>query len=344
MSRAARAVALGVAYPLGLFTALTLGYDASYSQQLYDRSTFVAQYRHGVYRYRVVGREAVLFVARLLNHFGVALHTTAIDNIRGGARWELFTAFVVVNGLAFVGLALVLYAATVRRAEWVAPYAVLVALVAASGYVVTPYDFLGNLLMAVAVVVALWLGDRPWAWPLLTLVAVIGTGTRESFFVAVAAVVAVLLARHGVGGLLPRVGGALWRSTAALAVASVATWITLHIALSDPNEPGGIIWHVPRRLNWNMSSPVAAVMVVLGGVALAGSLPGGAAAWYRRATVLLWVLSLPYLVVAFAGAIWFEAPRLLVPLALCQYLLRSAADTRSGPARMGASRAVAQLG
>jgi hypothetical protein len=143
-------------------------------------------YDHHIYRFRVVGRELVLAVDRLLQHFNVVLHTTATDIGHGRPPADLFTAFVVVNGVAFVALATVLYLATANGDEWRLPYVVLVVLVALSGYVVTPYDNLGYLLTVAAVVVALQ--GRVWGPPLCLVLACVGTATRESFVVALAAV------------------------------------------------------------------------------------------------------------------------------------------------------------
>ena len=197
--------ALAGLLPATLHLVLTLGYDSSYSHQLYAREAFVGHYGHGVYQYRVLGRELVLAVGRVLRHFNLALHTTATDIGHGRPPADLFTAFVVVNGAAFVALAAVLYLVTVAAAtagdeDWRLSYVVVIVLVALSGYVVTPYDYLGYLFTVTAVVVALQ--PRPWAPPLCLLLAAGGTATRESFVVAVAAVAAARVGRSA-GGATP---------------------------------------------------------------------------------------------------------------------------------------------
>jgi hypothetical protein len=179
-----RGLALGGAFPAVLHIATTLGYDSSYSHHLYAREAFLGQYRHGIYRYRVIGRELVLYVARLLEDLKFTLHTHATDIGHGRPPGDLFTAYVLVNGVAFVALAALLYKTTDRGDS--TPYLVLVVLVAMSGYVVTPYDNLSYLLMVTAVVVAL--RRRPWSWIACLPLAMAGTATRESFFVGVAAV------------------------------------------------------------------------------------------------------------------------------------------------------------
>jgi len=79
--------------------------------------------------------------------------------------------------------------------------------------------------------------------------------------------------------------------------------------------------------------PNEASVIRLGGAVLVAELPrfgdrtGTLAARYHRATLYFWILSVPYLVVTVIGGSWFEAPRLLLPLGICQYLLRWSADT-----------------
>ena len=330
-----RAVSLGGILPVVLYVAVTLGYDSSYSHQLYELAAFVAQYRHGIYRYRVVGREAVLVTDRVLHHFHLALHTPAVDLARSGATWELFTAFFVVNGVAFLALAALLYRVTVRSeqwAQWVVPYLVVLVLVAASAYVVTPYDMLSYVVLVAACVGAF----AGWPWPTLLVLAVVGTATRESFLVGVAAVVAGAL-------WWPAARFRLWVGATALALGAVGTYVALRVVLHDAREAGTFWWHVPQALNWNMGSVVAAVLLALGAWVLWAALPPlrrsagaslGVAAvrtWYRRASVTLWLLSLPYLVLSVVGGIWFEALRLAMPVLLCQYLLRWAADAVPAP-------------
>jgi hypothetical protein len=82
-----------------------------------------------------------------------------------------------------------------------------------------------------------------------------------------------------------------------------------------------------------MSSAVAGVLVVLGAGTLYAtwpSLPRVLRSRWHRTRLLLWVLSMPYLAACFVGGIWFEAPRLVLPILLCEHVLRTYLPTPSG--------------
>ena len=343
MARRGQAVALAGVVPAVLHLALTLGYDSSYSHQLYARDAFIGQYEHGIYRFRVIGREVVVAVADLLDHLGVVLHTTATDIGHGRPPDDLFTAFVVVNGVAFVALAMVLYFTSVVDDRSRIAYLTMVVVVAISGYVVTPYDHLSYVFTVAAVLAAL--AGRPWSWPACLVLAVVGTATRESFLVAAAAVVAALLARPRRGGAA--VGWATdraWHAAAALAVGGVGTYVGLRLALGGGDS---FFTRMPRELNWQMSTPVALVIAAAGAWAL-GTLgppmPPGRRTQWRRTQVLLWILSGPYLAGCVIGGIWFEAPRLLMPVLLCQFVLRAAvAQGRVGAEPPGSQESAGDL-
>jgi hypothetical protein len=273
-------------------------------------------------------------VGRVLRHFNLAVHTTATDIGHGRPSADLFTAFVVVNGVAFVALAAVLYLVTVAAAtagdeDWRLSYVVVIVLVALSGYVVTPYDFLGYLLTVTAVIVALQ--PRPWAPPLCLLLAAAGTATRESFVVAVAAAAAALLGRHG-WQALGRWRDPVWWSVVALASGWLGTYVALRMVVGG-DEPGSSLWmSMPRELNWQMSTPVALVFYGLGIWTLQLTWPalaGPARARWRWTRRCLWILSVPYLAVCIVGGIWFETMRLLMPIVLCEHVLRRVVADRA---------------
>ena len=323
--------ALAGLLPATLHLVLTLGYDSSYSHQLYARDAFLGQYENGVYRYRVLGRELVLAVGQVLQRFNVTLHTTATDIGHGRPPGDLFTAFVVVNGVSFVALAIVLYLVTAAAGDddWRLSYVVVIVLVALSGYVVTPYDNLGYLFTVAAVVVAL--RPRPWAPPVCLVLACAGTATRESVVVAVAAVAAALLAEHGVRAFV-RLRDPAWWSAAALVTGWAGTYVVLRLVLGE-DEPGTSLWmRMPRELNWQMSTPVALVFFGLGVATLQLTWPaltGTALRRWHLTRLALWILSAPYVAVCIIGGIWFETMRLLMPIVLCEHVLRRAVADRA---------------
>src|SRR5581483_11462417 len=198
-----------------------------------------------------------------------------------------------------------------------------IVLVALSGYVVTPYDNLGYLLTALAVVVALT--GRPWSPPMCLVLAVAGTATRESFAVAVVAVAAALLGQHG-RRALGRLRDPIWWSAAALAAGWVGTYVTLRIVVpTDPKLDTALSRTVLHDLNWQMSSLLAVLFYALGAVTLQMTWPalaGAARRRWRTTRLALWLLATPYLVVCITQGIWFEAMRLLMPILLSEHILR----------------------
>ena len=311
-----RTIGLGIAFPMAIYMAISLGYDSKYSNRWYQRDVFLSVYdnHRDITRYRVVGRVLVLRTADLLNHFHLALRTP------GTHDGDVFTALVVVNGVGFIGLALLLYRRTAQRNGWLIPYLVMISLVAASAYVVTPYDQLSYVLTA-ALCFALF-GARPRPPLVVGSLAVLGVATRESVFIGVAAGAAATIA-----------GRALWtaqgRRVLAAIVGGGATYVALHVLL--PHAPDGSSLFRPEPLahNWNQGSVVAFLITALGALALYAAYPASNDPWWRQARLLLWLLSAPYMAVLYFGGLWFEAPRLAMPILLSEYLLRVASDERA---------------
>jgi hypothetical protein len=97
------------------------------------------------------------------------------------------------------------------------------------------------------------------------------------------------------------------------------------------SEESGSMWQtIPREFNWQMSSVVGVVFYALAAWVLQVTWPALRGADRRRwrwTRSVLWVLSVPYLVACIAGGIWFEAMRLLLPILLCDHVLRRALAT-----------------
>jgi len=171
-------------------------------------------------------------------------------------------------------------------------------------------------------------------------VSVLGTMTRESWLVAPAAVVAALLkSEHDKRpGTMRRIihDRSLLISAVALTVGGVTTYFTLRVVLARPGDHATFWQHILPAFNWHESSIIALLVAGAGVGAMFAVLPGSVISAtrprfrYGWATLFFWVLSMPYLVVSFVGGTWFEALRLVLPVAIGQYLLRWAADGRAG--------------
>ena len=197
-----------------------------------------------------------------------------------------------------------------------------------STYSVTPYDLPSYLLIALAVLVAV--GPRPRRPGTCAVVGVAAMCTRESAFLAAAAAVAFCWAVDrppGWAGWRDRLQATgpeadRWRNAASLAASTTVTYVAVHLALAGGRPvslwagPGvGANVHDARELA-GVVLAAAVIAVVWHGLSRVGGGPRPVAA--RRA---LWVLAVPYVAVSVVGGMWFEGPRLVAPILVCEYLL-----------------------
>lgn len=297
-----RAWAQVVGLPLALYLATTLGFVSTYSHWFYDRGQFSSHYDHGIYRFRVVGRELVLGVASVAGSLHVHVRTIALDFGRGVHGWAVFPGFEIVNGAALLGLSVLLW----RQLRDPKAHLAIVALVVASGYVVTPYDDLNLLLTAatLTVVMSTW----PWRWTAVLGLSVLGTANHEVFYVAVAAAVAVAWTEGGAAGRA--------RCAAAAAAGWVGTYGVLRLVLAGG---GHSLWQDAfPPVNHDVASDVTGWVIAALALAVVWSVLGG-----RRDPALgrFLLLASPYLVVVALTGIWFELPRLLMPVVVAGCLL-----------------------
>ncbi len=240
----------------------------------------------------------------------------------------MFTALVLANGAA-LALTCFLVHHLLTRCGPAEPgrtlvYVSLVTLIAASSYVVTPYDQLGYLLL-LAVLLAARRAPFDPGRPALALVAV---ANRETAFVAVAALVAVRWPDLRAGGRPDR------RSAVTIAVAAVtlAGYGGLRLIVDDSG--GEAIWasltlrgNVGRLLGW----VGLALLVAMAGWwwSICSVARFGMDAETGAALRRLWLLAAPYLLVAGLTGYWFEV-RLLIPLLLAECWVRARTGERTG--------------
>jgi hypothetical protein len=202
---------------------------------------------------------------------------------------------------------------------------VIVAVMAASAAVLTPYDFLSYALI-VATVVAAGSGRTVVTAGL----AATAVATRESGLLVIAIILASCAASDPAfgGAQIPAWRGA-WRSMWGAAARHRPLWaaagaaLSMYVVLKVVYRSGGgviLFQHVGLRENLTARSGCA---IALAGVLVAAGrwASGPASAVLRLRRRVLWMLALPYLVVVALGGIWGEAPRLVVPLVLGEALL-----------------------
>lgn len=321
-------VGAAVAFPLGIYIISVLRHTPANSPGIYYRPFFTLQYSNGIYRYRIIGRELIIGISNVINSLGGGPRVTGLTAATHSVEASMFTAFVIVNGVALLGFSILLCLVTARDQEWLPAYLILVTMTAISNYVVTPYDFLSYGFIAAALLLALSGRSRSWIW--CVPIAILGTATRESFLVVVAALVATRMSEPGSIrelGLVPRRDDRLWQSTEAVAVSSLGTYVVLRLVLSRGTDSNMFVQSMPGASNFNWASVVALVIVGLSALALASQIPSvdvpdpGLSKQRRRALILLWALSTPYLLVSALGGIWSEALRLVLPVAICHYVV-----------------------
>lgn len=294
------------------------------------QSVSLRQYFGGVYRSRVLAREAILGVAN------------AVDGVLGvsgsGPKPGFVVGWVAVTGGGFLCAWWSLRRYRMRRANTLGPIEVVVAVaMTISATTLTPYDLASYALIAATFVAAET--QKTLATALLAAAAV---STRESGLLVIAIIFAACaLAPSDVGGTSPAGWTAPWRSSLANAlrrrslwaatVACLATYLVLKV--STRQSTGLILFrHVAFRSNLTADSffaaALAAALVVLGRLSVR---PAGETLRARRR--VLWTFALPYLVVLAIGSRWTEAPRLVMPLVVGEVLLAisSAPYDRSGP-------------
>lgn len=321
---------LGLAFDLGvaavLYLTVTVGLLPWYSTRLFGREEFRSYFSQGVYQFRILGPDVVLWLDRSVIS-GDPLGSHLVVNGRHPHAADLFTAITVVNAVSLVAVVL-LARAIVRRARIAEParslvMVVLLSVVAISLSTVTPYD-LPSLALILAILVVADLRS-PWYVLAIPLV-VVGVLTRESALLAVAA----LLARSWVVPPTRRRVAVI----VAAAVVGVAAYLGVRIGSSSPSfwEALTIEGNLARLIQWMGLAMMAVVYLIWRRVCRLAGLDGPL---QRRAVWWFWVFASPYVVTSLLTGYWFEL-RLLVPLVVCELWLRG--DLRQD-ASGGTSRA-----
>ncbi len=319
MTDGRRVAAIDAAATLVLATVTTVGFTSWYSRALFDRDAFQAQYRTGIYQYRILGRELVLLVERVI---GNPLADWVPPAAQASLPGNLLSALIVVNMTALLASAVLLHrllaSAGLGDTGRALAFVSLMTILAGSTYVVTPYDLVGVLLLL------LLLGAsqaRPPFDLLMPVFAVLGVANRETQFLALAGLWAWWWTTD-------RSRSRTFALTVVSTFAAFATFVALRV--SGPGEDGPVTLWSALTLAGNLGRPTGAIGVLVIVAVLAwwwttcglvglGTDPGSQPV--RR---LFWVLSIPYLLFAGLTGYWFEI-RLLIPLLTVDCWVRASA-------------------
>lgn len=298
----------GVAY-----LTVAVGLVPWYSSRLFDRAVFEDYYDQGIYQFRIVGPQVVLWLERSVLS-GDPLGSHLVVGARQPHAADLYSAMFLLNAASLVGIVL-LARGILRRAQVPEParslvMVVLVVSLAASLSTVTPYDLPSLLLILGVLVVA----ERRPPWDLLAVpLVVVGVLTRESVLLVVAA-----LAAHAV---VSPPGRRRMAVIVAVAVAGVAAYVGVRIGSSSPAlwEALTIEGNLARLIQWLGLAIMAATYFLWWRVCALAGLGERRA---RRAVGWFWLIGSPYVATALLTGYWFEV-RLLVPMVVGELWLRA---------------------
>lgn len=295
------------------YLTVTVGLAPWYSERLFDREAFAGYYDQGIYRFRIVGPEVVLWLERSVLG-GDPIGSHLVVGARQPHAADLFTAIFLLNAVSLLGIVL-LARGILRRARVPEParslvMVVLVVTLAASLSTVTPYD-LPSLLLVLAILVV---ADRRPPWDLLAVpLVVLAVLTRESALIVVAGLVAHALvvppSRRRIGVIV------------AVGIAGVAAYVGVRVGSSSPAlwEALTIRGNLVRLIQWMGLGMMAATYLVWWRVC---ALAGLGEARSRRAVGWFWLLATPYVLTALLTGYWFEV-RLLIPMVVVELWLRA---------------------
>jgi len=183
-----RFLLLGWVIPCVLGLMVYYGFVTNYTSQVFSHQGFVNQYENGIYKYRMLGREALLEMERLVKAHGpLPLRPPASLRLldRAGDP-DLYAAYFLLNTLFLCLTCSVLFVAFHQGGkageELPADLAVLASalVMAITQYVVVPYDTLSYFFLALGIALSLHPSPGHGRLGLLALATVLGTLTRET--------------------------------------------------------------------------------------------------------------------------------------------------------------------
>jgi hypothetical protein len=321
---------LAITIPIVVVLSTHLWLRTGYTADVFHLQGFLAQYNEGIYRYRIVGRESVLWTYRFLtSHFSDKPFPMPRDP---AATLLFYASYVVVIGTGFFCSNLLLLLLLADRDKHLpdlnlAIYFFLTLLQALAMAVVTPYDQVSYAI----ILLGFWAVSKcegPAAYLLLGVTAVAGGLNRETEFLVTPALLAVALFTKGKTRERYRNAGIYHLGIFAL----VYVGVRILLPTSHPVS-GGLTWGGV----WALESLVVLALITFIGTLMAVRL-------YANVfpTIALLVLSAPYLAtIALSGVL--RELRLLLPLLLGQafvYVEISRSRGHSGRVRVRSQTSV----
>ena len=188
-----RFLLLGWIIPFSFGVFVYYGFSSNYTISYFSESNFRKSYENGLYKYRVLGRAAVLGTYDLIEIYHLpSMGPKALKFHDPNASPALYTAYFLVNTfffcLACSALFLAIHRLCPQPFTWINDVALLLMalLMAITQYVVVPYDMLSYFCLAAAIWIMLQFRLGALRLLLLCAALIAGTLTRETTLLIVA--------------------------------------------------------------------------------------------------------------------------------------------------------------
>ncbi|HBL27917.1 MAG TPA: hypothetical protein DD490_13850 [Acidobacteria bacterium] len=315
-SRIIRLVCLGFVIPLVLSMVVYFGFASNYTVGVFSEAGFRGQYEAGIYKYRVLGRLALLKIHEIVENSGApAIAPRAMFLLDRNGSPVFYTAYFLTNALFLClacGVLMLLFERlSPPRSVWIGDLLVvlLCLLMAVTQYVVVPYDTMASFFLCLAFGLAV-AEQTLFKVILLGLVVVLCALTRETAALILAFYFAVhhrrLLARPF-----------RWTREHSALVFLAACFLGTYLGMRLAFGPGNTVFET-IELKANLASPfgLAGLLFFLAVTALLLLHGPG-----RRESLLFLLASLPYLLFVLVTARLWEM-RLWIPLFLSIVVLK----------------------
>lgn len=186
MSIVCRFFFLGFFLPLILCFIMYFGTTSNYTSGVFNSESFTEQFDHGIYKYRVLGKETLLWIKEAIDNGSLPnIQVSEAANADGNFDSAFYSAYFFNTPIFFILTSLTLcfvfklYRVSVfEQADL--PVMTLVLLIAITQYIIVPYDTLSYFLLALAMLLTTTENSTYTKAILLVIVTLLAAYTRET--------------------------------------------------------------------------------------------------------------------------------------------------------------------
>jgi len=291
------------------------GFVNSYSSTVFNHQNFVGQFHSGVYQYRILSAQLLLWIYDVLNGTNLDFGVLKLKSTNPEFDPKMFAAFYLLNTFFLVLTSIVMTLITESKlflatnTEKILLVAVAVFSIAVTQFVVVPYDVSSYFF----IMLFLWFFLKYWesrkTANLIALgcVMILSTLNRESSALCIALAAAVLFRKYGFRkeSLVP---------VLVLTLVFMLTYLGLRFAGKSFTTNDG------NLLIRNFTQPKNLLGMLFWLVFFVLSMMTARGKIQKQTIVLFHILALPYIFMCFYTGILYEA-RLYVPVFLGSIML-----------------------